>query len=161
MTIKDTNKIPTLLNEVKDEKERILRKAGAFMEGAIKDTITKGKPDSEWPRLQDATIRRKTIRGKKGDKKLMDTGAMRNSVTHKVESDKDRVLVGIFRASAEVGENITGEEAVNIAAVHEFGSPKRGIPKRSFIRSTFDEKKDEAEKLIEKEVNKMLTKPSK
>ena len=154
MAVKDVNKIPALLNSLDGETERILRKAGAFMEGAIRDTITKGRP--EWDKLTDATIKRKTIRGKKGDKKLMDTGAMRNSVTHKAEPEKDRVLVGIFRATAEVGEDIKGEEAVSIAAVHEFGSPKRGIPKRSFIRSTFDEKKDETGKLIESEVDKVL-----
>lgn len=149
MAVKDTNRIPALLNKLKGEKERILRKAGAFMEGEIKKTITSGRPD--WKKLNPATIKRK-----KSSKPLMDTGAMRNAVTHKAEPENDRVLVGIFRASAEVGENIKGEEAVNIAAVHEFGSPKRGIPKRSFIRSTFDEKKDEAEKLIESEVGKVL-----
>jgi phage gpG-like protein len=85
----------------------------------------------------------------------MDTGHLRNSITHKVEKDKDRVLVGIFSASAEAGDT-TGDEAVMIAAVHEFGSPKQKIPKRSYIRSTFDDKKDVTEKLIEAEVNKIL-----
>ena len=154
MAIKDTNHIPALLNKLKGKKERILRKAGAFMEGEIKKTITSGRPG--WKSLNPATIRRK-----KSSKPLMDTGAMRNAVTHKAESEKDRVLVGIFRASAEVGENIKGEEAVNIAATHEFGSPKRGIPQRSFIRSTFDEKEAEAGNLIESEINKTIAKYAK
>ena len=153
MTVKDTNHIPALLNELKGEKERILRKTGAFLEGEIKKTITSGRPD--WKKLKPATIKHK-----KSSKPLMDTGAMRNAVTHKVEPKNDRVLVGIFRASAEVGADIKGEEAVNVAAVHEWGSPKRGIPKRSFIRSTFDEKKDEAGKLMESEVDKVLRKYS-
>jgi phage gpG-like protein len=29
-----------------------------------------------------------------------------------------------------------------VAAVHEFGSPKRNIPERSYLRSTFDENKE-------------------
>jgi len=32
-----------------------------------------------------------------------------------------------------------GETNAMIAAVHEFGSPTRSIPQRSFLRSTFDE----------------------
>ncbi len=31
---------------------------------------------------------------------------------------------------------------VQIGAIHEFGAPEKNIPQRSFIRSTFDEKKD-------------------
>jgi hypothetical protein len=30
-------------------------------------------------------------------------------------------------------------ELIQVAAVHEFGAPKRNIPERSFVRSTFDE----------------------
>jgi phage gpG-like protein len=30
-------------------------------------------------------------------------------------------------------------EMIQVAAVHEFGAPKKKIPERSFIRSTFDE----------------------
>lgn len=31
-----------------------------------------------------------------------------------------------------------------VAATHEFGSPKRNIPQRSFLRSTYDEQRDNA-----------------
>jgi len=147
MTVKDTNHIPKLLNELKGEKERILRKAGAFMEGAIKNKITEGDP--AWKPLSPVTIARK-----KSSKPLKDTGTMRNAVTHKPELEKDRVLVGVFSLSGE-------EDRVSIAYTHEFGSPKRRIPRRSFLRTSFDEKKEDAAKLIENEVNKTISRYSK
>ncbi len=137
MTVKDENKIPDLLNALQKEKEEILRKAGAFLEGAIKQTITEGR--SEWPPLKPETIRRK-----KSSRPLIDTGKLRNSITHKVEADRNRVLVGVF-----------GEYAV-VAAVHEFGAPGKNIPERGYIRPTFDEKKDEVRRLIESEVNRLI-----
>jgi hypothetical protein len=36
---------------------------------------------------------------------------------------------------------------VEVAAVHEFGAPAAGIPRRSFIRATIDEKRAEVERL--------------
>jgi len=36
-----------------------------------------------------------------------------------------------------------GVSAVELATIHEFGAPAAGIPERSFIRRTFDRKKDE------------------
>jgi len=143
MAVKDENKIPELLNALQKEKEEILRKAGAFLEGAIKQTITEGR--SEWPPLSPATIAKK-----KSSRPLVDTGKLRDSVTHKVEAEQNRVLVGVF-----------GKEAI-IAAVHEFGTNRAGrghkvtIPQRSFLRSTFDEKKDEIERLIDAEVEKVI-----
>lgn len=40
------------------------------------------------------------------------------------------------RAATDAGEPIT---VAQLAAVHEFGSPKRRIPERSFLRSAIDE----------------------
>lgn len=48
-----------------------------------------------------------------------------------------RAKVGIQSPEAEV--NRGGITNAGLAAVHEFGSPARGIPERSFMRSTFDE----------------------
>lgn len=44
---------------------------------------------------------------------------------------KGEVLIGVF------GD--TGGDVVLRASVHEFGSPTRNIPQRSFLRSTIDE----------------------
>jgi len=46
---------------------------------------------------------------------------------------KSRVKVGILQGSGAHAE--TGISLVELAAVHEFGSPSRGIPERSFIRA--------------------------
>lgn len=134
--IKDVNKIPNLLNSLEKEKEEILKKAGAFLEGAIKETITKGR--SEWPPLKPETIKRKG-----SSKPLIDTGKLRASITHKVEGDV--VKVGVF-----------GEEQALIAAVHEFGSPKKNIPQRSFMRVTADEKEKDVQRLVDEEVEKVI-----
>lgn len=134
--IKDVNKIPELLNSLPDEKERILKLAGAFLEGKIKELFT--KTPSEWPPLKPETIKRKG-----SSKPLIDTGRLRNSITHKVEEDK--ALVGIF-----------GGEVLVYAAVHEFGSPRKNIPERSFLRLGFDKSKEEIEKLLDAEIEKVL-----
>lgn len=134
--IKDRNNIPDLLNSLQREKEQVLRKAGAFLEGKIKELFT--KTPSEWPPLKPETIRRKG-----SSKPLIDTGRLRNSITHKVEGDK--ALVGIF-----------GGEVLVYAAVHEFGSPKKNIPERSFLRLGFDKNKEEIERLIDAEIEKVL-----
>ncbi|AIY89894.1 phage virion morphogenesis protein [Geoglobus acetivorans] len=134
--IKDINNIPELLNSIPKEKEGILIAAGSFLEGKVKEKITQGDPD--WPPLKPETIRRK-----KSSKPLIDTGRLRDSITHKVEGDK--ALIGIF-----------ARDVVIYAAVHEFGSPRKNIPERSFLRKTFDEQKDEIEKLIDAEIEKVL-----
>lgn len=55
-----------------------------------------------------------------------------------------RVDVGLFAEGKHPDSEMTVTE---IAAVHEFGSPAAGIPERSFIRSTVDEKKREHRRL--------------
>jgi phage gpG-like protein len=158
--IHDRNNIPRLLNAFPKEKEQILRVAGAFLEGKIKELIT--ETPSEWPKLHPFTIQRK-----KSDKPLIDTGKLRNSITHKVEGDT--VKVGVF-----------GEEAL-IASVHEFGCKIRvtekmrkflhaqglhlrkdteyiTIPQRSFLRLGFDKNKEEIEQLIGEEVKAVVEK---
>ncbi|WP_456327779.1 phage virion morphogenesis protein [Archaeoglobus sp.] len=159
--IHDRNNIPRLLNAFPKEKERILRVAGAFLEGKIKELIT--ETPSEWPKLHPFTIQRK-----KSDKPLIDTGThILNRITHKVEGDV--VKVGVF-----------GEEAL-IASVHEFGCKIRvtekmrkflhaqglhlrkdteyiTIPQRSFLRLGFDKNKEEIERLIDKNVKAVVEK---
>lgn len=138
--IKDKNNIPELLNSLPKEKERILKLAGAFLEGKVKEKITHSDPS--WPPLRPETIKRKG-----SSRPLIDTGRLRDSITHKVEGDK--ALVGIF-----------GGGVLIYAAVHEFGSPKRNIPERSYLRKTFDEQKEEIEKLLDAEIEKVLRRSS-
>lgn len=62
---------------------------------------------------------------------------------------KARVRVGIL--ADEPKETEDGDTSplslVEIAAIHEFGAPAAGIPQRSFIRGTVDEKRHEIEQL--------------
>ena len=45
-----------------------------------------------------------------------------------------------------------GSQEVLIGTVHEFGSPERGIPERSFMRSTFNTKREELYEQMEKAI---------
>lgn len=60
-----------------------------------------------------------------------------------------RATVGIQgpEAAAERGSGLTN---AGLAAIHEFGSPSRSIPERSFLRSTFDEKVKGYEKELDR-----------
>lgn len=53
-------------------------------------------------------------------------------------AQESHVKVGII--AAEGGDDATpdGISMIELAAIHEFGSPAAGIPQRSFIRSTFN-----------------------
>lgn len=64
-----------------------------------------------------------------------------------------RVKVGVL-ASGKGGEREVGPDGTpgdltvaEIAAIHEFGTQDRSVPERSFLRSTFDEKREELAKM--------------
>lgn len=61
-----------------------------------------------------------------------------------LEQQDYTVKVGVL-GSAGNHEHIT---MVELAAIHEFGSPKNNIPERSFIRSTLEEKHKEIAQMI-------------
>jgi hypothetical protein len=46
-------------------------------------------------------------------------------------------------------------EQVQIAAVHEFGAPKRHVPERSFLRTTYDENREKLNKLSDVELDRI------
>lgn len=51
--------------------------------------------------------------------------------------------IGIQGSAAELESAEHGPMTnAELAAIHEFGAPKAGVPQRSFIRSTIDENKD-------------------
>lgn len=76
-----------------------------------------------------------------GWKKLM-------QVLAQAKSGETYVKVGVIGTAAQSAHE--GISNVELAAVHEFGSPDRGIPERSFIRSTYDEKRDAWTALLKK-----------
>jgi hypothetical protein len=69
------------------------------------------------------------------------------------------VRVGIQGSDAAVQPEGSRLNIVQIATVHEYGSMDGRIPQRSFLRSTFDEKKVELEKLIGRLIGKALQSP--
>jgi len=66
------------------------------------------------------------------------------------------ITVGIH---GEQGERKEGDPATNvlIGSVHEFGSPSRGIPQRSFIRSTMDEERERIGTLTAKAMDRVAS----
>ncbi len=81
-----------------------------------------------------------------------------------------KTIVAQLRAGASVRVGVQGSDAAvqpegarlsmaQIATVHEFGSSDGRVPQRSFLRSTFDEKKGELEKLIGRLIGRALKTP--
>lgn len=66
-----------------------------------------------------------------------------------LRASKATVSAGILSdAPKKEREGSSGRYSLlEVAAVHEFGAPAAGIPARSFIRATFDEKRDEIARL--------------
>jgi len=54
-----------------------------------------------------------------------------------------KVKVGVLASS---GQHESGISMVELAAIHEFGSPAAHIPERSFIRRTFELRRDDIKK---------------
>lgn len=47
-------------------------------------------------------------------------------------------------------------DIVTVASVHEFGAPNKNIPVRSFMRSSYDENREEINRVIEKSYDGIL-----
>jgi len=60
-------------------------------------------------------------------------------------SGPDNVKVGLPKGSNAYPD---GTSVIMVGAVHEFGSPTRGIPQRSFLRTTVNEKRRSYKKLF-------------
>jgi len=70
----------------------------------------------------------------------------------------DGVKVGVLASNATAPVEGAGITMIELAAIHELGSPRANIPARSFIRSTFQDatvKRDQA-KLTSKLVGKII-----
>lgn len=66
-----------------------------------------------------------------------------------LRSSKAQVRVGVLSdAPKKEREGATGKYSLlEVAAVHEFGAPEAGIPARSFIRATVDERAEDIARL--------------
>lgn len=66
--------------EGKMDAERALKRLGTLRQAEVQKRISDGIS----PPLEESTIKRKTVNGKKGHVPLIDTGQLRSSITHKV-----------------------------------------------------------------------------
>ena len=90
----------------------------------IKRTIRDTHPD--WAELKETTIQRKG-----SSRPLIDHGDLLNSIKEKIISSFS-FFVGVVKGS----KGSQGQDLVNVAMVHEYGSSKAGIPMRSFVMTT-------------------------
>jgi len=67
-----------------------------------------------------------------------------------------KVKVGFPKSKGSVIHEESEMNVASIGAVHEFGSPARNIPERSFIRTTINEQQENIKKLFQKESKKVV-----
>ena len=126
VTITVKNNIPNLIEMIRGNVVEFVKPAGRFLEGKVAEQIGSG---STPPPLSPLTIARKG-----SSSTLVDTGQMLGQVETKEASDY--VAVGIFGSRS------------GIATVHEFGSPSKNIPERSFLRKQLNENVEEMKDII-------------
>lgn len=73
------------------------------------------------------------------------------------EATVKHVKVGVLAAHGGNEKREGGITMVELAAIHEFGSPKANIPERSFIRRTFKLKKRQMAEVSQKLARGLLT----
>lgn len=75
-----------------------------------------------------------------------------DAIRKAVVKTEKRVKVGVLTDSQHKADEEEGGEEIGmleLAAIHEFGSPAANIPERSFLRATIDGKRAEVNKAIE------------
>lgn len=73
-------------------------------------------------------------------------------------ADRAHVKVGILASKGgnKVHDPKSGLTVAEIGAVHEYGSPARGIPQRAWIRPTFVKRADDLKKLTAKAAKRFV-----
>lgn len=83
----------------------------------------------------------------------VDDEAFKKLISKLEQASIKRVKIGVFSGTGEREGGITG---VELAAIHEFGSPAAGIPQRSFIRSTFENNKPDVARITGQLASKII-----
>lgn len=127
--------------DIADEANKALKQIGSEAEGNMKkyirDQIGFGSSEYPWPKLSDAYAAYKKRKKGLSNKTLIATSSMFQSITS--IAAYPTVWVGVKRGKLDVGPGGKGKEDVaNIAAVMEWGSKKRDIPARPFLRPVND-----------------------
>lgn len=83
----------------------------------------------------------------------------------KISHGQNTVDVGLFgegkvkeTARSKKSDKVSAPELVVIGATHEFGSPQKNIPERSYLRATLEEHKEEVTALFSQSVPELLLK---
>jgi hypothetical protein len=116
--------------------DKALLQEAQFFRTKIVEGIREQAPGGQaFKPLAPTTLAIRKFRGFKGTKALMVRGDLRNSIT--VVKEHDGVFVGVLRTA----KGKSGQPLVNIAAVHEHGSPPIVVkltPKaRRFLHAAF------------------------
>ena len=144
--------------------QRAVGKEAIFWAKEVRDGIRTQKSAREarppWPPLADSTLAAK----KPKSKMLIDTGTLLRSIIGEKVANW-RWLVGVKRGA----RTKTGEDLVNVAAVHEFGAGAKStrsggtrisIPARPFIQPVFNRLSKSVEgrlwERLDKEISKHL-----
>lgn len=126
-------KLAKFVEKISPEKrEQINRKVGIALLGIVQRNFAKETGEGQpWARLKPATKKWKKKRGYAGI--LKNTGALRNSFLSDATPDQARVY-----GRSLVGKNEWGEDTrpTDLARIHQFGAPSRGIPARPMLPST-------------------------
>lgn len=112
-----------------------VRRAALITEAEIKKGLRSGAPGGV--PLQPLSPFTRLLR--RGTKPLLDQGFLLGSITTTVNEDSGEAFVGVHRTA----RGPDGESLVNVAAVHEFGTPPFVIPvtpgvRRFFIRLSIE-----------------------
>lgn len=134
------NNIPKTAAKLSVLANQAAKLSGEFLKDKIRETIF--FQTESWPALKPSTLKAKAPE----TRSLIDEQQMVMSISSKAEGDT--ATVGLHRDSKG--------NAVSIGAVHEFGAPRAGIPKRSFLRSTYGKQERTISKLIRKVFEKGL-----
>jgi len=146
-----------LKKDIPEELKVVSRQIGLEAEALVKKYIVsqQGFSDSKykWSKLSDAYVAYKK-RKKLSNKTLIATSSMVQSITSVAMYPK--VFIGVKRGT----KNKDGDDLTNIAATMEFGSEKRNIPERPFLRPINDlmKQKIEKENLVGKRIMEFLKK---
>jgi phage gpG-like protein len=116
--------------------DKALLQEAQFFRTKIVEGIREQAPGGQaFKPLAPTTLAIRKFRGFKGSKALMVQGDLRNSIT--VVKEHEGVFVGVLRTA----KGRSGQPLVNVAAVHEYGSPPIVVkltPKaRAFLHAAF------------------------
>lgn len=155
-----SRKLGSLAVRVGDFIEKFPEKRAVRCVSEIKIGITSQSPGGQQFReLAESTIAaRRRKYGVAGDEKaLIDTGAMREAVTHK-EVEKGVQFVGLLRTQMHRSKDGEGSESIemaNLGAIHEFGVDGK-ILARPFVQPILDVERPKTKKDLADGIEKIM-----